>query len=311
MIILWIITIVLKDGIGIKLDETIKHVVISPRYSIGEIFELQRNYKSVDSTIKNALGNETDLLENFSQPIYNLTNGGTHSHKVVYIFVYHRFMDHPHNTWEITPKNFFSHLKYFLKKYEIIPLNWLIEAIYTRQENFLPDTGIVITIDDGYRYFYKVLDTVIKYHVPITHCIYTNFIGMKSAFTWDELRNLLEMGFDIQGHTVSHPVLTHLSRSQIFHELYFSKKLIEDELGSFVTVIAYPYGVLNKKVTEMALLADYDGALTLFWGYNTIETPEMCLRRIEIYSTDNLRNLIRKMRKSDELRKKEVKIWYE
>lgn len=62
------------------------------------------------------------------------------------------------------------------------------------------------------------------------------------VMTWDEVRELVSRGFEVGSHTVSHPILTRLSRQQVARELAESKARIEDVVGRACFSIAYPNG---------------------------------------------------------------------
>lgn len=60
--------------------------------------------------------------------------------------------------------------------------------------------------------------------------------------SWDEVRMLKRMGFDIGSHTVDHPILTKLRQDELDRELRDSKNMIESHTESECTYFAYPNG---------------------------------------------------------------------
>jgi peptidoglycan/xylan/chitin deacetylase (PgdA/CDA1 family) len=62
---------------------------------------------------------------------------------------------------------------------------------------------------------------------------------------WDEARQLARQGFEVGSHTVSHPILSGLSREELAAELRQSRSTIELQTRSSCRVIAYPNGSLD------------------------------------------------------------------
>jgi peptidoglycan/xylan/chitin deacetylase (PgdA/CDA1 family) len=59
---------------------------------------------------------------------------------------------------------------------------------------------------------------------------------------WDEARKMVELGFELGSHTVSHPILANLNATTLAEELVQSRAAIERMTGTKCTVIAYPNG---------------------------------------------------------------------
>ena len=60
--------------------------------------------------------------------------------------------------------------------------------------------------------------------------------------SWDEICEMHRSGINFGAHTMTHPDLTRLEDRELQTEIYGSKSIIEDALGSSVTCFAYPYG---------------------------------------------------------------------
>ena len=59
---------------------------------------------------------------------------------------------------------------------------------------------------------------------------------------WEQVREMHAEGMDIGSHTHSHPLLSHLDVRAQEHELAYSKAILEAELKSSISAIAYPDG---------------------------------------------------------------------
>jgi peptidoglycan/xylan/chitin deacetylase (PgdA/CDA1 family) len=91
--------------------------------------------------------------------------------------------------------------------------------------------------------------------------------------TWDQAREMLNAGMDIGSHTLSHQILSDLNLDEQREELSRSKSILETEIGSEVSVLAYPAGGLDSYTRETARLARGCGYRAAFnftkgGGYN-------------------------------------------
>jgi peptidoglycan/xylan/chitin deacetylase (PgdA/CDA1 family) len=80
--------------------------------------------------------------------------------------------------------------------------------------------------------------------------------------TGDELRSLTASGFTLGAHSVTHPLMTHLSRTQQLEEIAASTSHVERLAGSAVTSFAYPFGAIDDAVRETAREAGVRCAFT-------------------------------------------------
>ncbi len=74
---------------------------------------------------------------------------------------------------------------------------------------------------------------------------------------WQHLREVMDLGFDVQSHTNRHVFLTTVERSRVIAELRDSKEMLEQGLGSEIKSIAYPYGDCNMLVAKAAQETGY------------------------------------------------------
>jgi len=89
--------------------------------------------------------------------------------------------------------------------------------------------------------------------------------------TWDEVRELARLGFEIGSHTIEHPILSRLSPECLAGELQESKFAIERETGRPCRFFAYPNGRaedLTPDVVDAVGQAGYD------FGFTT--NPRLC-----------------------------------
>ena len=100
--------------------------------------------------------------------------------------------------------------------------------------------------------------------------------------SWDEVVALRGLGFTIGAHTITHPIMSRLTPSQVRSEVHGSKATIEKALGSPVQAFAYPNGQpedYNEAVTDVVREAGFTCAVTTNRGLNDADTPVLELRR--------------------------------
>lgn len=121
--------------------------------------------------------------------------------------------------------------------------------------------------------------------------------------SWDQLRGLADVGWEIGSHTRSHPHLTELDDATLQRELVESKARVEERMGRPCTTLAYPYGDYDERVVRAATDAGYAAACTLPARLHS-ERP-LAWPRVGIYHTDDERRfrlkasrVMRKLRSS-------------
>lgn len=91
-----------------------------------------------------------------------------------------------------------------------------------------------------------------------------------------DVRQLHGRGFDIGGHSVSHPILTHCTPEQAYREIAGSKEKLESIIQGKVKFFAYPNGIpgrdFNREHIEMVERAGYLAALTTSSGFASADT---------------------------------------
>jgi peptidoglycan/xylan/chitin deacetylase (PgdA/CDA1 family) len=164
---------------------------------------------------------------------------------------------------------------------------------------------IAITFDDGFKSMYtSLLPLVREFGYPVTLFVYTDFIAGNpgSLLTWDELRTMSRSGISIQNHSRSHIDLTVLlehpspgNNRRLFEELYLTRRLLEAELDSPVTLFAFPYGYYSPELVQLARSAGYSNVFSTDFGPNDIRWQNFCLRRHHILKTTTDDDLLRIM----------------
>jgi peptidoglycan/xylan/chitin deacetylase (PgdA/CDA1 family) len=217
------------------------------------------------------------------------------------ILAYHRFGPVVADSMTVRTATFRWQLQYLRERgYQVIPLRALV-AWRSGLGPPPPPRSVVITADDGHRsVLTEMMPLVCEFAVPVTLFIYPSAISNAAyAMTWQELAMLRETGlFDIQSHTYWHPnfaaekrrlpaagfrtfALTQLSRS---------KAVLAQRLGGPVDIIAWPFGVYDEDLLQMAVDAGYVAGVTLDRRAVTARDPAIALPRFLITDAASGRN---------------------
>ncbi len=183
------------------------------------------------------------------------------------VMMYHDILPQKQVFFDVTPKEFESHLK-LIKKKGLTPISMDQLVTHLRTGAPLPPKPIVLTFDDGYKGHYDYVYPLLKkYNYPAVFAIYTAKVGKKmgrSSLTWEHLR---EMAKDplitIASHSVTHKVMDGMSPRQLGIETQQSKQILESQLGVPIRYFVYPEGKFDQAAIEAVEVAGYEAALTM------------------------------------------------
>jgi peptidoglycan/xylan/chitin deacetylase (PgdA/CDA1 family) len=122
----------------------------------------------------------------------------------------------------------------------------------------LPNNSVVITFDDGYIgnfiYAKPILESLNMKADFFVHTAYVGAPGSHDHMTWEQLEELSSSAlFEVFSHTVNHAHLTTLTSTDLNHELFSSKRAIENQLNKNCSFIAYPFGDYNAEVIQKVI----------------------------------------------------------
>ncbi len=128
----------------------------------------------------------------------------------------------------------------------------------------LPSKPLLITMDDGRLSQLAALRELRKRGMTAVLFV----MGGGNQLDWQQLRKIKSWGFEIESHTMTHPLdppMTKLSNSRLWYELYTSRKVLREKLGVSARYLAYPGGSYDARVVRLVRRAGYQGALGA-WG---------------------------------------------
>lgn len=160
----------------------------------------------------------------------------------------------------------------------------------------IPDTQSLplVTAADRYRAI-KVLTRLCKGNrIAVREALRTELrqlASMPSAptptmLTWDQVREMVRLGMDIGGHTLTHANLPSAGPEDAWREIDGCRRALRERLGVEVTQFSYPNGGAERYHTEelhrMAERAGFTGAATSSNGFASIASDPYAMERVEI-----------------------------
>lgn len=90
-------------------------------------------------------------------------------------------------------------------------------------------------------------------------------LAKRLVLSWDQVKEMSDMGISFGAHTMNHPILTRLSFEQARQEIVESKEILEERLGREIRAFSYPNGKTgdyNETVVKMVERAGFEYAVT-------------------------------------------------
>lgn len=169
-----------------------------------------------------------------------------------HIFIYHRFGDNRYPSTNTSTKELIKQFNYLKQHhYQVVPLEKIITKLQNKKN--IPSKWIALTIDDGFKSFYKNGFKIFKqYHYPFSLYVYVEATNKHYGdyMNWDQIKEVSKYG-TIGLHSYSHPELPNLSSQEILQDTQKAYRIFVNKLAIKPTSYAYPYGEYNKKVTKI------------------------------------------------------------
>lgn len=232
------------------------------------------------------------------------------------VLIYHKIFSknsiYSPNNWTVSEVNFEKQIDFLYEnKYKPLSIDEYLNMI--KSKKYIQGKKVLITFDDGYKNFYKLAYPILmKYNFSATIFLSYNYIDTNSLFPWDKYDltfnaasydNLKPLSWDeidqmsdkidIGSHTLTHPHLANTNQSQMYAEIFDSKKMIEDKIGRELYAFSYPggikrYGDYSDKTRKLLIDAGYRIAFNSEIGRNNINSDPYTQKRIYVEKRDSL-----------------------
>ena len=192
----------------------------------------------------------------------------------------------------VVDANSFGYQMFILRSlgYRTVSLSDLADALLGK--TVLPKRAVVITFDDGYEGTYRAAFPILQRYgfTGTLFLIAEDFCGHaksenKRAFpilTHQQVFEMINNGFHIGSHSVSHARLTELPVSQEQSEIESSKKILEDRFGCALTAFCYPYGLHSRDMEKRVEQAGYASGCSIRFGRHHRPADRFVLKRIAV-----------------------------
>ncbi len=161
----------------------------------------------------------------------------------------------------------------------------------------IPAECIMITIDDGWKATHTLAVGVLReFGYPFTVFLYKNYINVGGrSLTHDEVREIAQSGGTISSHSVSHQNLSKRGgRDDADYDAWLREELVESmrylektygDTGAVVKTFAYPFGIYNDRVLEIAREAGYEACFTVNGKKTGWEEKDFEIGRYVVHGT--------------------------
>ena len=184
--------------------------------------------------------------------------------------------------------------------YRVVPLARVLDTSRPSEPRC-----VAITFDDGYRSEVSTAEILGEHGFAATFFVVPRFLdGLTQPahywehwphMNWDDARALVEAGFDVGAHSMTHSDLTRCTDAALAEETSGAKVLLEERLGRDVVSFSFPYGRDNDRVRQATERAGYRLACTSRYGINTPNGHCFDVARTEVTGMDRLGDFRRKL----------------
>jgi len=214
----------------------------------------------------------------------------------VTVLIYHRFGEERYPTTNVAVERFREQMEFLREHdYKVIPLETLVQHLQEGRK--LPEKGVVITIDDGYKSVYENAWPVLKvFNYPFTVFLYVKATENRHSdyMTWEQVREMKEAGIDFQNHGFTHEHMAFVPpgmdmddyRTWIRADLAASTKVLSEEFKERPRFFAVPYGEYNEIVLDEIRAFGYEAIVLQDPGSISSDTDPFAIPREPILGNE-------------------------
>ncbi len=126
-----------------------------------------------------------------------------------------------------------------------------------------PAPPVVLTFDDGQAADYEAsFPLLLEAGARADFFVNTANVGRTGFLNWAQIAERQRAGMAFQSHIHDHVDLSRLPVRALEYQIRESKQRLEDELGTAVEFLAAPYGLLDRRVLDVAREQGYRAVCT-------------------------------------------------
>jgi peptidoglycan/xylan/chitin deacetylase (PgdA/CDA1 family) len=193
----------------------------------------------------------------------------------------------------VTPSDFEQQLEYF-KQQGFVSISVAKATEFFESGKEFGEKYIIFTFDDGYSdVFINAVPILIKHGFVGSFAIATDLLGRPGYANWDQVKAAKEVGMEILSHSRNHLDLASAKYSEqdLQREIFESKKILEEKLGTVIESFVYPYGRYNDRVVELVKQVGYKIAFTTNFGDKINTSAALISPRIRVHGENGLQRL--------------------
>lgn len=196
--------------------------------------------------------------------------------------------------YNMARETFASHMRFLAENYKerLVPLDHPMT-----QGSSLK---IAVTFDDGFQDNLSVAAPILmKLGIPFTVFVRTGAVAQRKAgfLTEADVRELAGLpGAFVGSHSIEHQKLMECDDRSLKEELSGSKSYLENLLGRPITLLSYPHGSVDRRVSAAAAAAGYRVGGTSRFDVNAPARDPLLLCRSLISAHDDVAILEQKLR---------------
>ena len=155
--------------------------------------------------------------------------------------MYHRFNENKYPSTNVRMEIFEKQMETIKKSnYEFIDPKFFIKQFNIPKKQ----KKILITIDDGFKSFYKEAWPYLKKEkIPFILFVSTEPVGKRGYMNWKEIKEIEKSEFGYIGHhSHTHKYLINMQNSDFINDIETASEIFKKELGYIPEIFSYPFG---------------------------------------------------------------------
>jgi peptidoglycan/xylan/chitin deacetylase (PgdA/CDA1 family) len=224
-----------------------------------------------------------------------------HFTNTIAVLMYHRINSYRHNELSVHPRDFVRQVRW-LKENGFINMK-MSEFESMNSGDSITGRRVIFTFDDGYEDNYTGAFPILKeYGYTAIFYLATEFIETNRMYPrdvyesnnieenrimkWNQIKLLIDEGMEVGSHSLTHPLLTHLTDDEARKEIVNSRLKLEEKFSIKITSFSIPGGAYFDRHIDMVRQAGYKSCCTTRYGFCQRQDNLYTLPRIAVLSSD-------------------------